>query len=36
MWINHRDAGSDEQQDSIEELENRFKSGGIGASEIVK
>jgi hypothetical protein len=25
---------SDEQQDSIQQLENRFKSGGIGVSGI--
>jgi hypothetical protein len=28
-------AVSDEQQDSIQKLENRFGSGGMGESEIV-
>jgi len=33
-WINQKNAVSDEQQDSIHKLMNRFGSGGIGASEI--
>jgi hypothetical protein len=36
MWIIHGNAVSDEQRDSIQPLENRFRSGGIGASGIVK
>jgi len=34
MWINQKNAVSDEQQDSIQKLMNRFGSGGIGDSEI--
>ncbi len=29
MWIIRRNAVSDEQQDSIQQLENRFRSGGM-------
>jgi len=29
MWIIHRNAVSDEQQDSIQQIENRFRSDGI-------
>jgi len=36
MWIIYKNAVSDEQQDSIQQLENRFRSGGIDASEIIK
>jgi hypothetical protein len=35
MWIIHRNAVSDEQQDSIQKIENRFRSDGIGETEIV-
>jgi len=35
MWITHRNAVSDEQQDSIQKLENRFRPGGTGNSGIV-
>jgi hypothetical protein len=34
-WINQENAASDEQQDSIQQLVNHFRPGGIGASEIV-
>jgi len=30
MWINQRNAVSDEQQDSIQQIQNRFRSGGMG------
>ena len=30
MWIIQKNAVSDEQQDSIQKLENRFRSGEIG------
>jgi hypothetical protein len=36
MWIIHKSAVSDEQQDLLQQLENRFRSGGINASEFVK
>ena len=35
MWIIQKNAGSDENQDSIQEMKNRFGSGEIGGSEIV-
>jgi len=35
MWIIHRNAVSDEQQDTIQKLENRFRPGGTGNSGIV-
>ena len=35
MWIINRSEESDQQQDSIHQLENRFRSGGIEESEIV-
>ena len=34
MWINQKNAVSEEQQDSIQQLKNRFKSGGMGVSNI--
>jgi hypothetical protein len=36
MWIIHGNELSDEQQDSIQQLENLLRSGGIGESETVK
>jgi hypothetical protein len=35
MWILHRNVVSDEQQESIQRIQNRFRSGEIGDSEIV-
>ena len=35
MWIIQRNAVSDEQQDSVQQFENRLRSGGIENSEIV-
>jgi len=32
MWVIHRNAVSDEKQDSIQQIQNRFRSGGIGYS----
>ena len=32
MWINQKNAVSDEKQDSIQELQISFRSGGIGVS----
>jgi hypothetical protein len=29
MWINQKNAWSDEKQDSIQKLENRLRSGGL-------
>jgi hypothetical protein len=29
MWINYRNVVSDEQQDSIQQLVKRFRSGGM-------
>ena len=29
MWTDHKNAASDEQQDSIQQLENRFRSEGM-------
>jgi hypothetical protein len=29
MWTNQKNAASDEQQDSIQQLENRFRSEGM-------
>jgi hypothetical protein len=34
MWIFHKKAVSDEQRDSIQQMEIRFRSDEIGASEI--
>jgi hypothetical protein len=36
MWIIQGNAVSDEQQDSDQQLEKRFRSGGIVVSEVVK
>jgi hypothetical protein len=33
MWINQRNAVSDEKSDSTLEMENRFRVAGIGESE---
>jgi len=29
MWINQKNVGSDEKQDSIQKLENRIRSSGL-------
>jgi hypothetical protein len=34
MWINQKIAVLVEQQDSIQQLENYFRSGGMGLSNI--
>jgi hypothetical protein len=36
MWTDHKNAVSDDQLDSIQKLENRFRSGGMGVLVINK
>ena len=36
MWIIQKNAVPDEQQDSIQQLENRFRSGGMAYSILIK
>jgi hypothetical protein len=35
MWTIQRNTKSDEKSDSILEMENRFRSGGIGKSKMI-
>jgi hypothetical protein len=35
MWINQRNAVSDEQQDPDQELENRFRLGGMVIQKLI-
>jgi len=35
MWTDHKNAASDEQQDSIQQLENRFRSEGMACQILI-